>query len=632
MSDENTQNQPMDETQVPLGQGGNVPEFPRLNLDPQVQAGILEQINLTVRAQIAAQFAAGRTAPAAAAGAPSSASSAPVPEAAPLRIPTFNWNNEASNLEQQPTVSRNYSQRVFLPGTGDTVVEPSNEIREKSPFENTVRHSLHGNGNNSWSGKKSKVCHNELQYDTVLSRKRETHSLRVILPCTNNRVQGNINSISPPREGTEKEKANIHYVATNNPGKRARAESPNQISQSELNVTHAQPNLTVPARKKRRLFDPNQKDDYAHLKQGKIDMYFAKTNNQISDTQDRINLANLLALDAGPPSTDQISGGDNLNRETHVHGDPQSQEAIPDFLEREPILFNDYKGKYNNIWTLDADNRPNSSRLTELITELRKHDQDVLSRSIIRVKSQMSDTNFKKKVNKKNKKKKLKSCDANNVDSLPPQDETLQMPSRTKTTWNQARAAAVEAAKSTNRATFYRQAPSQNLYEYWCFGLERTPGYLMKLEEFRSELHQMRLRHAREQMQLAAQHLEKETQINLDSAADMRSNAITSIQQSIPDRAERVIREASVSYDITVANMGANEFRELDKRRQTLQASPPTTGDIIDPVSNIARSTTRSDENKGFRGRGRGGRGASRSWRNSRGRKPYGRSNQPQNK
>lgn len=42
-----------------------------------------------------------------------------------------------------------------------------------------------------------------------------------------------------------------------------------------------------------------------------------------------------------------------------------------------------------------------------------------------------------------------------------------------------------------------------------------------------------------------------------------------------PALAIKIIKEASVSYDITVANMGSNEFKELERRRQILEQAPP---------------------------------------------------------
>lgn len=149
------------------------------------------------------------------------------------------------------------------------------------------------------------------------------------------------------------------------------------------------------------------------------------------------------------------------------------------------------------------------------------------------------------------------------------------MPIGSKSTWNQACNASVEAAKATNRAAFYDEAPRQGTIEYWCFGLEHTPGYLMKLPAFRTDLHALRVKHAREEMALAAKHLEGEIKENLDNAANLRAAAVSSVQQSNPTKADQILQDASTAYDITVANMGGNEFKELERRRQTLEASPP---------------------------------------------------------
>lgn len=129
-------------------------------------------------------------------------------------------------------------------------------------------------------------------------------------------------------------------------------------------------------------------------------------------------------------------------------------------------------------------------------------------------------------------------------------------------------------------------------------------------------------------MKLAATHLQKEVATNLASAANMRSAAVSNIQQTAPEQAESIIQNASIAYNITVANMSGNEFRDLDKPRQTLQSAPPTVGDIIDPVSNVVKTSTKTpEENKGFRRRGQG-RPGSRPWKSNRERKPYNRQNQ----
>lgn len=137
----------------------------------------------------------------------------------------------------------------------------------------------------------------------------------------------------------------------------------------------------------------------------------------------------------------------------------------------------------------------------------------------------------------------------------------------------------------------------------------------------------MRLRHAHEEKALAAHHLEKEVASNLDSASNLRAAAVSSVQQSAPDKADEILQNASTAYDITVANMAGIELKGLEKRRQTLETSPPTTGDIIDPVLKVAKTTAKANEgNKGFPPRGRGCSGPC-SWRGNCGKKPYSRAN-----
>lgn len=80
------------------GEGAN----PVNVLDPRVQANIIEQISGQLRTQVAAQIAA------AMGGLPGALAQqvapARIPDAAPLRIPNFNWGNVAVE-EQAPTVS-----------------------------------------------------------------------------------------------------------------------------------------------------------------------------------------------------------------------------------------------------------------------------------------------------------------------------------------------------------------------------------------------------------------------------------------------------------------------------------------------------------------------------------------------
>lgn len=320
-------------------------------------------------------------------------------------------------------------------------------------------------------------------------------------------------------------------------------------------------------RKKRRLSNTELSNGHTQLKQAKLDIFFTRGEEEIPNTQDEMNIANLIALDTPTSPIPQVMGDGECGPSNMIS--PSVQERRSDHIEREPILFSKSE-EIDKVWVLDSNKRPIGPKLIELTSRLMKHDQNILDLSIVRVKSQISDKNFVKRP------RNVPTLKMNtNAVSLSQQNEATLMPANCKTGWNQARAAAVEAAKGTNRATFYRQAPKQQLYEYWCFGLERTPDYLMKLEEFRADLHQTRIRHAQELMELVATHLEKEVQSNLDAAANLRAATITKIQQTAPDKAEAIIRESSVSYDITVANIGVTSLGTWTDAGRNSSPLPP---------------------------------------------------------
>lgn len=210
----------------------------------------------------------------------------------------------------------------------------------------------------------------------------------------------------------------------------------------------------------------------------------------------------------------------------------------------------------------------------------------------------------------------------------------------TKSTWNRSRTAASEAVKAKTRATFYREAPQKQLVKYWCYGLEKTPGFLMKMAPFQTALQALRVRHSKEIMLLSADFLDKEVATQNECAGMMKAAAIQLIyDKNQRDVADKIVREASTSYDITISNMASNEYKEFERRRRTLEESPspphPTAGDILNPAANVAKSslktstssnnTPRGGSNQGFPQRGRGNRGGSRPWRGRGARKPYSR-------
>lgn len=103
-------------------------------------------------------------------------------------------------------------------------------------------------------------------------------------------------------------------------------------------------------------------------------------------------------------------------------------------------------------------------------------------------------------------------------------DQDLENLDGACSTWNRSRTVAVDAAKAQTKATFYREAPGENLIEYWCFGLEKTPGYLMKLVQFHTALHELRKKHAKDIM---------------CPAADQSLNYAVSLQKAYPTAEHR---------------------------------------------------------------------------------------------
>lgn len=103
----------------------------------------------------------------------------------------------------------------------------------------------------------------------------------------------------------------------------------------------------------------------------------------------------------------------------------------------------------------------------------------------------------------------------------------------------------------------------------------------------------------------------------------MKATAVGITQQAAPVDAQEIISRANTGLDITIANIVANEFCDLEKRRQTLEQAPPTFSDIVDPATNVVSTAVKNDVEKGFSQQRRAGSGGSRPWRLRGGRKTY---------
>lgn len=72
------------------------------------------------------------------------------------------------------------------------------------------------------------------------------------------------------------------------------------------------------------------------------------------------------------------------------------------------------------------------------------------------------------------------------------------LPVEAEGTWNNVKQAHMEAIRYTHRSSFLEGALENDYIEDWVLQLERLPAFLMRLASFRTDYHQLRLRHARD--------------------------------------------------------------------------------------------------------------------------------------
>lgn len=365
----------------------------------------------------------------------------------------------------------------------------------------------------------------------------------------------------------------------------------------------------------------------------RITSFFTRETENVGNREANINsldARNLSHLKDLNDSTDNSSGDiSEFELETNVCN----------IAEREPLLFREPNAT-SNYWVLTEQNNLDSSKLVKLLEETKKHNLELFKSSISRAKDQIEKsqkltilgdcknvdllTNQKMEngMNCSNTKSNCSNTKSNCYCSL--QSDTMIIPAAAKPTWSKARNLAGEAMRNSTRMDFYKEALQQDLLEYWCLGLEKVPAPLMKIGDFRQELHATKVRHAQELMRLTIKHLELETTRCNDQSAAMKATAIGIIQQVMPDEAQDIVTKANTGLDITIANISANEYKDLEKRRQKLQQAAPTFSDVVDPVVNISSHATKPKKEKDFPRGGRG-RGGPRYWRSQGGRKPYAR-------
>lgn len=96
-------------------------------------------------------------------------------------------------------------------------------------------------------------------------------------------------------------------------------------------------------------------------------------------------------------------------------------------------------------------------------------------------------------------------------------------------TWINASEAHLEAIRYGLRAAFLKGALDSNCLEDWAFQLDWLPNFLMRMEEFRTDYHKLRIEHAKQTMSLAARHLSETAAANKSTAKALKGQLSPSL-------------------------------------------------------------------------------------------------------
>lgn len=160
---------------------------------------------------------------------------------------------------------------------------------------------------------------------------------------------------------------------------------------------------------------------------------------------------------------------------------------------------------------------------------------------------------------------------------------------------------------------------------------------------FQQEFHALRLKHARETMEMAIKHLRDTATADRRTAKTMKSAACLLTEQTLGEIEARVATKAAdKEWEELAQKTNHFELKALRERKMKMEGKVLSTSDIIDPINKILPSTNQSvqqtetdaapaqtyDQETNRRGRGRGryrGRGGRGNRNNNR--KPYSRPN-----
>ena len=203
-----------------------------------------------------------------------------------------------------------------------------------------------------------------------------------------------------------------------------------------------------------------------------------------------------------------------------------------------------------------------------------------------------------------------------NVSPQQEQDST-QLPPSARTIWKQARNAAIEAAKMSERTEWFKEAIARGLLEPWAAGLEKVPQFAQK-RELMDKIQNIRRRAALDVMRATERFLRQEHERLTTISGGHLTTVSGMVRRAHPDdpgAPAPIISRATQAITIATDRERVREFRSLEERSRSLNQSCPTNNEIADPATARVRNQPR-DNDAHFRGRG--GRGG----RHPRGRRP----------
>lgn len=184
------------------------------------------------------------------------------------------------------------------------------------------------------------------------------------------------------------------------------------------------------------------------------------------------------------------------------------------------------------------------------------------------------------------------------------------LPKQAESTWTNAKVAHLEGIRFSQRASFLRGAMDSNVLEDWSLQLDRLPSFLWKMSDFWTDYHKLRIRHARETMDMAAKYLE-ETATSSKRTAKALWEAATRLTKETLDEASAtdILGKANAEWDSTTKRTIIHEHKILEERKEKLERKPISFSDVIDPMSKTNPNSSSSSNQSATRGGDFGKRG-----------------------